>query len=1064
MTLGNKYFEIDTLTIRTGDEKRSSEFINLSDKNVIGKLPIDKGFAVFRLNTDSNIELGKFIRQDDEFYDGEFNVISSHIKFEEEENFFVENGFYDPDETFYIFYNREDNIYLRVFLTRQGFFGDEILVLEKYKLKRLERIKENFFMVVEELKVKEIYEKIDALGDGEIRIAFLYENDIDKFVGKLDLLLNVQLANIPFNDINEKSWTCENKVEQERGFMFIENMNTTNVYHEESINGCVFKDPGKIIVQLNPETDDYTITMRYKPVSDAPELSDDIPNAINLMESENFKIDYNNFHYTMITTDNQFISSGPVDIDDKTFFNISIAQQVFPENDTYKIAMYIDDQLEIEHIITPIPEDFKRDTMLTINNVELIDYLAQQNTALHRDVIFDLHLALDRRLIIDYHKRKIRFDWKDLKGFIETCPDCHDIPLLPALNPIYDFDSECFRSLEPIFPPELFVDNLNETITARVSLPEEPTQALMFTKDIFTVLEANEQAFGGYTDWREATSSELVATSGLFLSGHAARDIDSELELRFTDSYNASVCTITGGSESTIEHEGIPVLRRVTLYPEYKDYSAEYTWKERRVETNPLYTRHYKLNSASRFVFNTNIPLCRRSKNDDLQNTVIPLFLEEAIRIPNVIFPDPRKQVRISEAPNGIFDSVPFIVEENADIVGMTLWVPGFRFRNQVPVQFGLKEENKKLNIKPTYSKYEALSNQLYNQNAYFFAYHFDRLIDQRRILIKDVSLHVTGEIVLGGVTDNNSYMREISMIRFYDNPERFKVPEFRIELDVKDIKDRTSYINNADELKKFVRTLVELWKPSTDSINDIIERKTLILAKLLKDEFTQIIVGLTARNNVNAYYIRSIETGQVNLLTSSTKLDEEVDFLGVGRIDTPYVKSGVTKIKQPGKNMKIFFETSFPHSEYRIFVFAPINAFYFVPIRDKNGFIVESSALVEQEVAWIAINTLQIRNGLVDWKQGIPTGQSLVENTSRALEVNVNSTKYVVDFVDLGYPVMPNTDFSVILTPDKNVNLWVENKTTRSFTIKRSYAGENIKISWMLIQSNTKWWETITG
>ena len=53
---------------------------------------------------------------------------------------------------------------------------------------------------------------------------------------------------------------------------------------------------------------------------------------------------------------------------------------------------------------------------------------------------------------------------------------------------------------------------------------------------------------------------------------------------------------------------------------------------------------------------------------------------------------------------------------------------------------------------------------------------------------------------------------------------------------------------------------------------------------------------------------------------------------------------------------------------------------------------------------------------------------------------------------------------YSVILSADTNVNVWVENKTTTTFDIRRSYAGNDSVIHFLALKGSTKWWEDITA
>jgi len=333
-----------------------------------------------------------------------------------------------------------------------------------------------------------------------------------------------------------------------------------------------------------------------------------------------------------------------------------------------------------------------------------------------------------------------------------------------------------------------------------------------------------------------------------------------------------------------------------------------------------------------------------------------------------------------------------------------------------------------------------------------------------RRRLINEITIDDAGEIILGGKTSSNSYLREIKGINFFDKPKKIKTDLFDVEIDVADTDDRTSYINNHEDIKTFVNTIIENWKPATVSIRKVKEKETLVMAELLRDEYTQVLVGLTSRQNTNVYYVRSVDTGSINVLSSSANYDDDIDWIGVGRINTPYIKTGVTTIKRSVKNVKIPFETRFNNNIYRVLVFTPNNSRYYVTQKDKDGFIVESSALMESEVAWIALNTTQIVNGTLLWKKGIPENETIDYNVQSVNEINKHTSRYVLEFEQLGYPVFDNDDYVVILSSDSNVNLWIENKQSNSVTIRRSYAGEDTKIDFMAVPGDSRWWKSITS
>jgi hypothetical protein len=382
-------------------------------------------------------------------------------------------------------------------------------------------------------------------------------------------------------------------------------------------------------------------------------------------------------------------------------------------------------------------------------------------------------------------------------------------------------------------------------------------------------------------------------------------------------------------------------------------------------------------------------------------------------------------------------------------------------FNKKVGIQYNIKETNL---MAPVYSDYDVFSSQTYPNDEYFCAYHFDKLVKNTNQLVQEVEIAATGEIMLKGKTANNVYLREIKAINFFKKPAKYKTSDFNIVIDVKDDTDRDSFINNYDQIRKFVATVVEKWKPATTNLNDIIENETLIMSQLLKNEYTQVLVGITPRQNTNVYYVRSADTGNINILSSSQNFNDEIDWLGVGKINTPYIKTGVTKISRAVKNIKIPFETRYANNSYRTFVFSSVDAKYYVVSKDTEGFIVESSSLVEQEVAWITLNTSQIVNASLIWRNGIPNNSTIISQLDRSEEINNNSNRYEVTFAELGYPEFAETDYSVILSSNKNVNLWIESKTALGFTIRRSYAGEDVNVDLMVCRRSTKWWTQVSG
>jgi hypothetical protein len=539
------------------------------------------------------------------------------------------------------------------------------------------------------------------------------------------------------------------------------------------------------------------------------------------------------------------------------------------------------------------------------------------------------------------------------------------------------------------------------------------------------------------------------------------RHTDAYLKLTYNDGTKYQIPTLKGQSLDVTKTGIISITRnspgRVFQNGVWKVSAKQIlTPKE-----DLLYPDNFVLSSSNKFSKGMFLSLDRTSFKSELSETVLPIFIDDSTGIPSAIYANPEENIRVYEHLSQRYSPTPFIIDYNNTLSGVTLWTALTSFDKKIGLQYSLKEESF---FNPTAATYSAFSSQTYPLDEYFCAYHFDKLVNASNLLVKEVDINVSGEILLKGVTDKNTYLREIKAINFFKSPAKYKTSDFNLSIDAKNSTDRQSFINNYDEIRKFVAKIVEKWKPATANLNEIIEDKTLIMSQLLKNEYTQVLVGLTSRQNTNAYYVRSADTGNMSIYTSSQNYNDEIEWIGVGRINTPYIKTGVTKIKKSAKNIKIPFETRYANTSYRTFVFAPIDSKYYVVAKDADGFIVESSSLVEEEVAWITLNTAQVINGTINWKTGIPDSATIFSQLDRSEEINNNASKYDVTFAGLGYPEFNTTEYSVILSTDKNINVWIENKTATGFTIRRSYAGEDVSIDLLVVLQNSQWWKNVTG
>lgn len=465
--------------------------------------------------------------------------------------------------------------------------------------------------------------------------------------------------------------------------------------------------------------------------------------------------------------------------------------------------------------------------------------------------------------------------------------------------------------------------------------------------------------------------------------------------------------------------------------------------------------------SSNVYFYGTNVFIDRYSTTKEANGTVFPMKLEDRFDIHRKLFNEPENNIRICEHFKQRSDLIPFKIDYDTAGENVVLWTTLNRLKDKIGFQYSLARDNLFNNV---YDDYEVFSRRVYSQDEYFSAFHFGELIKQNQKLIDEISIDDNGELLLIGKTQTNTYAREINKIRFFDTPKRYKSASIILEVDVAKSENVQSYINNHDDIRDFLLRIIKQWIPANVILEDIVEKETLVMAELLQDEYTQVLVGLTPLGNFNAYYNRTVDSREIALVSSSDVSLDKINWLGIPQLNTTYLKAGVTKVINEKKNIKVTFDTKFSNANYRVFVFSPYNAKFYTPVKERDGFIVESSSSIREEISWIAVATTEIANGSILWKRGVPNGEVLVDNLDRITEISKNSNSYTFDFTNFGYPNFVGNDYTVILSTDKNVNVWVDNKTPNSFTIRRSYVGDDLSIDWLVVKGNSRWWSGITS
>jgi len=473
------------------------------------------------------------------------------------------------------------------------------------------------------------------------------------------------------------------------------------------------------------------------------------------------------------------------------------------------------------------------------------------------------------------------------------------------------------------------------------------------------------------------------------------------------------------------------------------------------------YIEHEAHTSSNAYYYGLNVFLNRKSSTKEAGGTVFPLKLLDRFGIHKHLFTSPQDNLRICEHFRQRSDLIPFKIDADTTAENILVWTTLNRLQNKIGFQYGLVRDNIFNNV---YDDYEVFNRKVYSQTEYFSAFHFNKVEKENEKLIDSVSVDDNGELMLIGKTENGTYAREIKKIRFFQRPKRYKSSSIILEVDVADKNDTQSYINNYKSIRDFLFKIINQWKPANIILEDIVEKETLVMAKLLQDEYTQVLVGVTPLGNFNAYYNRTVDSREVAIRASSDIPYDQINWVGIPQLNTPFLKSGVTKVINEKKNIKVTFDSRFSNANYRVFVFCPYDAKFYVPSRDRDGFIVESSSTVREEISWIALATNEISNGRINWVSGVPNGELIVNNLDRVTEIAKHSNTYTYDFTSFGYPEMESNDYTVILSTDKNVNVWVENKTSKSFTIRRSYVGDDLNIDWFVVKGNSRWWQGLTS
>jgi hypothetical protein len=258
---GERYYNYNTQILdKSIDPLVSREFIDENRAEVIKNIPVDeKTVFLFTKNNDNRLTYIKYTLQDDETYTGSSIVFSDAFDVPRLD-IFAFNSYYQPTESFFFFYNKDNNVYLRSFYLKQGYINSEILVRENAKIEKIEQIKESFFIVFRTLENKEIFNLFSSY-DGNLKILMMFENDITRFEGKYDSVIKTQELELPFYDIGEEYNTTLDQVGN--GFICFTGT-AKQIQNDYSIKGYTFTDFGDVYMKMNKDSSNYTLIIRAR--------------------------------------------------------------------------------------------------------------------------------------------------------------------------------------------------------------------------------------------------------------------------------------------------------------------------------------------------------------------------------------------------------------------------------------------------------------------------------------------------------------------------------------------------------------------------------------------------------------------------------------------------------------------------------------------------------------------------------------------------------------------------------------------------------------------------------
>lgn len=239
-----------------------------------------------------------------------------------------------------------------------------------------------------------------------------------------------------------------------------------------------------------------------------------------------------------------------------------------------------------------------------------------------------------------------------------------------------------------------------------------------------------------------------------------------------------------------------------------------------------------------------------------------------------------------------------------------------------------------------------------------------------------------------------------------------------------------------------------------------------------------------SASANTNCWYIREGKnTFSVNGALSS--LHTVFDWVLIKEVDNKLFKSGIYNFCEGKTTLKINFKTGFPDNKYFLFFSSNNNVHIYWKEKHPFYFYIIASGPLGTEISWMAIHEKMayttgihkpgslyagkrniIYNNVPSLLSTIPHQSLETLNNSHANLNGWHNNEYIIKpdvaLDNIYKPMNLPQGYSVLLSTNKNINIyWIEKAVDRT-RIGTSYPMENCTVDYFFVEKGLNWWDEI--